>query len=463
MNTKTVPRPSGLPIIGHLHGLVFRDQPEYLLQKAIQHGPVVHLDFGKIKTVVISDPELVQDVLVRRKNDFVKAERARNILENLLGNSLLLSVGDYHAKQRKMIQPAFHANRIHAYGEQMVHSTERLLSMWEAGSERDIHIDMTQLTMEIVAVTLFGSTVKEDAIKVGEAIATLQRNGTDILRRFVHLPHWMRRDFYNREAEANQALERLVKRFIDERRAQGMIDTGDLLSMLLLSEDDDGNRMSDREVRDEAITLFAAGHETTANALTWTWYLLSQHPDVEAKLHAELDTVLAGRRPTVNDLRSLPYTHQVIKEALRLYPPAWTLMVRQTVRDTRLGEYDIPAGWVVFVTPYIMHRHPDYWDEPTKFDPDRFAPNHADQIHRYQYFPFGGGEHVCIGNSFAMMEAALIVATIASRYRMTCVVDQPVQAKVMVTLMPRDGLQMRVEERPTPENTAFQEANTFVR
>lgn len=449
-----IPQPRGLPVVGNLLAFV-PNPPEYLLQQSIQHGKIVQFNFGGIKAIVVADPELVQDVLVRRKDDFTKSERSRKNLSGLLGNSLLISVGDYHAKQRKMIQPAFHTTRIQAYGEQMVDTTERLITQWGDGVIRDVHTDMMQLTMEIVAITLFGNAVEEDAIKVGESVAYLQESGSDVIKRFVQLPYWMRKDFYDREAEARDTLESLIMRFISERREQGTIDTGDLLSMLLLSEDAEGHRMSDQEIRDEATTLFSAGHETTSNALTWAWYLLAQHPEVEAKLQHELATVLAGRRPTIADLRNLPYTHQVLKESMRLYPPAWTLMMRETVRDTQLGGYEIPQGWIVFVPPYVLHRHPDYWDQPDIFNPDRFAPEHADKIHRYQYFPFGGGEHVCIGNSFAMMEAALILATIASRYSMSLAPNQEVTPKAKITLMPENGIKMRVQKRVTIPETAY--------
>lgn len=443
-----IPSPFKLPIVGNLLSFI-PNPPDYLLQQAIQHGAVTHIKLLTVDAVVIADPELVQDVLVRQKADFVKSARSRRVLSGLLGNSLLISVGEYHTHQRKMIQPAFHSKRIHAYGEQMVNSTETMLDTWADGDVRDIHIDMMQLTMEIVSLTLFGNAVAEDALAVGRSIGILQENGSDVLTRFIQLPYWMRKNYYDRVMEAGETLERVVMNFIHSRREQGTPDTGDLLSMLLLSEDDNGERMTDQEVRDEAVTLFSAGHETTSNALTWTWYLLSQHPDVVAKLQHEVDTVLAGRRPTIEDLRNLPYAHQVIKEAMRLYPPAWMLMVRQTVRETQLGGYTIPKNWSVMVSPYVLHRHPDYWENPAQFNPDRFEADKQAQMHRYQYFPFGGGEHVCIGNSFAMMEAVLVLATIVSRYELEQVGDADVKGKAQITLAPRDGLTMRVKQRQT--------------
>ena len=250
-----------------------------------------------------------------------------------------------------------------------------------------------------------------------------------------------------RADRAVRELDRIVYGMINERRASGE-DKGDLLSMLLLAEDEDGSRMSDKQARDEAVTLFLAGHETTANALNWTWYLLAQHPEVEAKLHDELDTVLAGQPPTLDDLKRLPYTEMVMKESMRLYPPAWSFS-REALEDIQLGDYTVPKGSVVAILGYLTHRDPRWWDAPEAFMPERFSEENEANIPRYVYIPFGGGPRICIGNSFAMMEARLLLATIASRYRLALSPGQKVEPQPLITLNPKNGLPMtlRVRER----------------
>lgn len=438
--------PKGLPIVGSMFQFA-SGRHKFLLDVATTYGEISQFTILNFDLHILSNPDHVQELFVKKKAHFVKADNSRDNLRHLVGDGLLTSVGDYHAQQRKMVQPALHATRIHGYADTMVDITKNMLATWEAGSERNIHQDMMMITMEIVSRTLFGSDVLEDAIAVGEAMMVLQENAQ---RRFIpifELPTWIETPQRKRVNAARATIDRVVMRFIKERRNEGDLDRGDLLSMLLLSEDDNGNRMNDKEVRDEAVTLFSAGHETTSNTLSWALYLLSQHPEIEAKLHEEVDTVLGGRLPTLTDLRDLPYTNRVIKETLRLYPPAWTLMVRAIIEDVTLGEYDLPAGDAVFVSPYVMHRHPDLWDSPDTFDPERFSPENEKQHHKYQYIPFGGGEHVCIGNSYAMMEAALVLATIAQKFHLRLMPDTEVNERALITLVPENGLPMRVLQR----------------
>lgn len=418
----------------------------FLLETAIEYGDIAFFRLGTNPVYLVSNPDAIQEILVSGRELYIKGKLDIQILSKFLGNGILTSDGEYHRRQRKMVQPAFHAKRIEAYAQTMVDYTLRLLEGWQDGADRDIHKDMMQVTMEIVAKTLFDSAVTEYSYAVGHAVEDLQVISHSEFRMGINIPQWLPIPRNRRRKAAKQVLDRVVMGFIEERRTDPR-DKGDLLSMLLLSADDEGRRMTDQEVRDEAVTLFAAGHETTSNALSWTWYLLSQHPHVVEKLHAELQTVLAGRAPTLKDLRRLPYTHQILKESMRLYPPAWNLTSRRPTKDTQLLGYDIPAESIILIAPYVVHRLPTLWDEPNHFDPERFQPEREKQLHRYAYFPFGGGHRVCIGNSFAMMEAALVLATIAQRYDLELLPDPVVEPEPMITMMPKYGLRMRLHQR----------------
>jgi cytochrome P450 len=447
------PGPTALPIFGNL--LAFARSPHDFLQALAEtYGDIARFRVSKFNAYLLTNPDYIQDVLVRKKDHFVKSERSRRNLAAFLGQGLLTSEGEYHAKQRKMVQPAFHATRIFAYADSMVSITESLLEQWGAESQRDIHHDMMRITMEIVSKNLFGSAVADDAMRVGEAMVVLQDMGNKAFTSLFRLSNWFNTPERRRADAATETINSVVLRFIRERRAQELIDTGDLLSMLLLSEDEEGQRMSEQQVRDEAVTLFSAGHETTSNALSWTFYLLSQNPQAEIRLYEELDRVLAGRRPSLADLKQLPYTEMLIKEALRLYPPAWALMTRQVVKDIQFGDYTIPKGSFAVVSPYTMHRSSRYWENPEAFMPERFSVENEAKMHKYQYFPFGGGTRVCIGNSFAMMEAQLVLATIASRYRLRMLPGHPVEAKSLITLLPSHGLKMQVEQRAMKQSSA---------
>jgi cytochrome P450 len=451
------PGPRGLPVFGNL--LDFAKSPHGFLNGLAQkHGDIAHFKVSKYHAYLLTNPEYIQDVLVRKKEHFVKSERSRRNLAAFLGQGLLTSEGDFHSKQRKMVQPAFHATRIFAYADSMVEISEALLAQWGTASQRDIHHDMMRITMEIVSKTLFGSAVADDAMRVGEAMVVLQDAGNKAFTSLFRLSTWFNTPERQRNEAAREIIDSVVLRFIRERRAQEILDTGDLLSMLLLSEDENGQRMSEAQVRDEAVTLFSAGHETTSNALSWTFYLLSQNPEAEAKLHEELDRVLAGRSPKLSELKQLPYTEMVIKEALRLYPPAWSLMTRQVVKEIQFGEYTLPKGSFAVVSPYTMHHDSRYWENAEAFMPERFSPENEAKMHKYQYFPFGGGTRICIGNNFAMMEAQLVLATIASRYRLEMLAGHPVEPIALITLLPKHGLKMRVEERKIAEKRRLEPA-----
>jgi len=446
----TPPGPKGNFLLGNL-GDFGQDPPNFLVHLAEEYGPVSRLRVGPFKMYLVAHPDYVRQVLVSQVDNFPKSRLDQRILGKFLGRGLLLSNGDFHRRQRALIQPAFHARRIEAYGRTMVDYTRRMLDAWSPGQVLDVDHEMTRLTMFIVAKTLFDADVSEAAERAGQAIQTLQKAANVEFKRSFAMPMWIPTQNNRRFRQARSIVDEVILGIIAHRRASatnGQVeDTGDLLSMLLLAKDEDGRAMDDQEIRDEAVTLFAAGHETTSNATTWTWYLLSQNPDAEARLHAEVDAVLDGRPPTVADLKDLPYTEMVLKESLRLRPPAWGLGARAVQEDTQIGGYTIPAGSTIFVSPYQLHRLPEYYPDPEHFDPERFTPENEKKLPRYAYLPFGAGPRICIGNSFAMMEARLILATVAQHYRLELVPGQKVEMAPLITLTPANGLKMRAIAR----------------
>ena len=416
----------------------------FLLETARTYGDLVHFRVGPRHVYMLNHPDYIRYVLVEAPEKFNKSPNLKKTTRKSIGQGLLTSEGDFHKRQRRLAQPAFHHKRIAAYGEVMVDYTRRMLDTWQPGEQRNIAHEMTNLTMQIVARTLFDAEVSDEMDALGRAITIGIETVGQRITQPVYLPDWIPTPHNVERRKAAQLLEKTITGIINERRESGE-DKGDLLSMLLLAVDEeDGGQMTNRQVRDEVMTLFIAGHETTANALAWSLYLLAQHPQVEAKLVAELAEALDGRLPTMQDLPKLRYTDMVIKESMRLYPPAW-IGSREATEDITLGGYDIARGSIVVMSQYVMHRHPRYFDEPEQFMPERFADE--DRIPRYAYFPFGGGPRVCIGNSFAMMEAALVLATIMQRYHLALVPGRQVEPEPLVTLRPRDGIWMEVAVR----------------
>jgi len=410
---------------------------------AREYGDVVYFRRFHYHVYFLNRPDLIEQVLVTDPRNFIKG-RGLQANRRLFGNGLLTSEGDYWFGQRRLMQPAFHRERIAAYGKAMVASTTRMLETWRDGERRDVHEDMMRLALEIVAQTLFSTEVEADVERVGAMLKVLMkenRSARILLPFFRMLPT----PGNLRYRIAVHQLDEIVYRIIREHRARGR-DTGDLLSILLRARDEDGRQMTDTQLRDEAMTLFLAGHETTALALSWTWYLLAQNPDVEHKLEAELRGVLEGRAPEVEDLPRLPYTERVIKESMRLYPPAYVI-ARIAASDCEIGGYRVPRGASLVMSQWVTHRDPRYWDEPERFNPDRWTPEFEKRLPRFAYFPFGGGPRVCIGASFALMEAALLLATIAPRFRLALADDHPVEPFPSITLRPKDGIKVVVSVR----------------
>ena len=443
--------PPGPPAVGgsavqqYLHYRQFLADPlGFVTRRIAEYGDVVHWMVGGAHEYLIANPEMIREILVRQASIFIKGANytsEKGGLARFMGQGLVTSNGDVWRRQRRLVAPAFHTQRISAYADTMVNYAVERMGTWHDGARLDVDEEMMLLTLMIVGRTLFDADASTTVNQVKKAVAVVQKaSNTATL-----LPHWVPTPLRIRSHYANETLNKIVYQFIHQRRMSGE-DAGDLLSMLLLSEDEDGSRMTDKQVRDEAVTLFLAGHETTANALNWTWWLLAQYPQVEARLHEELDGVLSGRPPALEDLRRLPYTEMVIKESMRLMPPVWSIG-RVASQDTEVLGYAFPKKTRVNILIYCVHRHPDIWERPDEFIPERWGEESIKDMPRYAYMPFGGGPRICIGSSFATMEANLLLATIAQGYRMRLIEGVEVVPQPFITMFPRDGLPMRLEAR----------------
>ena len=418
----------------------------FLARVQRDYGDVAYWKIGREHMALVSHPDMIRDLLVTHQKNFRKG-RGLEKMRMLLGNGLLTSEGDFHLRQRRLAQPAFHRQRIAGYGDVMTAYADRHAESWRDGEVRDMAQDMMRLTLAIAGKTLFDADVENEAAEIGEALAASIASFNLVVLPFgellARLPLPAARRFRNGKAR----LDATIYRIIAERRASGE-DRGDLLSMLMAATDTegDGTGMSDEQLRDECMTIFLAGHETTANALTWTWYLLSEHRDVERQMHEEVDRVLGDRRPTWEDVPRLPYTRMVFAESMRLYPPAYALG-RRAIDAYAIGDYTLPARTVVFTSQYHVHRDPRWWPDADQFMPGRWVPEQSDARPKFAYFPFGAGTRVCIGEQFAWMEGILTLATIARRWRFRHDPSHRVAIQPIITLRPRHGMRMRVERR----------------
>ncbi len=446
MNNLYPPGPKSKSPVGIIRAM--RDKRlDFLVENRQLYGDFVHFQIGSRHFYQLNNPESIQYVLVKYPEKFQKSPTLKKTTRQSIGQGLLTSDGDLHKRQRRLVQPAFHHNRIAAYADVMVDYTTDMLHEWQTGNELDMAQEMMRLTMRIVSKTLFDADVSDEADSIGAAITVGIETTSQRVVQPIHLPDWLPTPKNRERRRSAEIVDSTVMGMINERRAAGE-DKGDLLSMLLLAvDDDDGGTMTNQQVHDEAMTLFIAGHETTANALAWTLYLLSQNPDAEARLVAELDHVLNGRTPTMADLPKLIYTDQVVKESMRLYPPAY-IVSRQAMEAIELEGYVIPNNSIVLLSPYVLHHDARFFPEPERFLPERFAPGYEKNLPKYAYFPFGGGPRVCIGNQFAMMEANLILATIVQKYHLSLLKGQSVQINPVITLRPT-GLRMAVAARET--------------
>jgi cytochrome P450 len=438
------PGPRGHLLLGSLPEFR-RDVLGYLSAWARQYGDVVPIRLPRRRLVMLSHPDLIEDVLTAHARRTTKTALL-NMLRPILGDGLLLSEGDTWLRQRRLIQPAFHRQRIAAYGDVMAGYAERAMQEWKDGQTRDVHADMMAVTQAIVAKTLFDAVVSDTAWDVGQALHVLTEDFSRRRTRLFELPGWIPTPARRRYRAAVEQLDRIVYDIIAARRRSGE-DRGDLLSILLAARDaDDGSRMTDQQVRDEIMTLFLAGHETTAVSLSWTWYLLAQHPAVEAQLVDEVRRVLAGRLPTVADLPRLRYTEMVVTESMRLYPPAF-MVTRRVVEPFEVGGHRMAPDTTLVMSQWVVQRDERWFEAPEAFRPERWENDLAKRLPRYAYFPFGGGPRLCIGNTFATMEATLLLATIAQRFRFTLAPRASVTPLLSVTLRPAHGIPMILSAR----------------
>jgi cytochrome P450 len=421
-----------------------RDPLGFLTRCAREYGDVFRLKLLGTHIYTLTHPDYIKHVLRNNHRHFRKDFFTRQ-LSALLGEGLLTSEGDFWRRQRQLAQPALQMSQVHLYGETMVSLTERLLRTWKDGQQRNIHHDMMGLALDIVSKTLFDADVDgSEAQEVGNSLEYAMHFLMNPLT-WSGVRWWLPFPSTVRFRRAVRRLDEIVYHFIRERRQTGPRGP-DLLSRLVAVDDEQGKGMTDLELRDELMTLFLAGHETTALAMSYTFYLLAQHPEAEARLGAEVDEVLDGRVPTAADVPQLRYTEWVVKEAMRLYPPAWAVG-REPLEDCEIGGFHVPKGTQLQLIQYIVHRDPRWFEEPEQFWPERWDNDLARRLPRGAYFPFGDGPRVCIGNHFAMMETVLILATITRRYRLTLVPGYTLRLIPSVTLRPRNGIPMIVQER----------------
>lgn len=436
------PGPKGKPIVGIFPE--FRRNPAtFLLSVARKYGDIAYFRLNAQDMFLFNRPEYAQDILITNQRKFEKS-RIMKRAKILLGEGLLTSEGDFHLRQRRLAQPAFHRERIKSYAAAIVACGERTQSRWRTGETLDIHAEMTRLTLTIVARALFSVDIDSSAANIGAVMKDIVTMFDMLVLPFSDLLQRLPLPAMKRFENARDLLDKTIYGFVHERRASGL-DNGDFLSMLLLAQDEQGDHsgMTDQQVRDEVLTLFLAGHETTANALTWTWYLLSQHPEVEQRMRAELAEALNGRSPTFDDIANLRYTEMVLAESMRLYPPAWAL-TRMAVEPHTIDGVDMPVGSIAIICPYILHRDPRFWTDPERFDPERWIPEARDKRPRLAYLPFGAGPRICIGERFAWMEGILLLATIGQKWRMSLAAGHKAAISPQITLRPKHGMKMQL-------------------
>ncbi len=444
----TVRFPPG-PRLSLFNTLVYRpgrNPLEFFASIARTYGDLAHVRLGTEHVYIVSDPAVIKRVLTTDSQNFTKS-RGLERTKRLLGEGLLTSEGPAHLRQRRLMQPAFHRERVAKYGATMVAAADRARRSWRDGETLDLSEAMSRLTLSIVGKTLFDADVESQAKDVGEALTGVMESFWTLMLPFSAAIERLPLPRMRRSRAARAKLDAIVYGLIRERRATGR-DHGDLLSMLLAAQDDEdrGRGMTDVQVRDEAMTIFLAGHETTANALMWTWYLLSQSPGVERTLHEEIDRVLGERLPAVADIARLPYVERVVTESMRLYPPAW-LVGRRAISAYAIDRYTLPPRSIIIMSQWIVHRDARRYPDPERFDPDRWTPAFQAALPPFAYFPFGGGPRRCIGESFAWMELVLLVATIAQRWRFELVPGHPVATQPLVTLRAKHGMKMTARLR----------------
>lgn len=447
------PSPPAIPVLGHANFL--RDgRLDHLMRMVLNHGDVVRLNLAGLTAHMCAHPDHVERVLVSDHRLFTKQTRGYDKLRMFLGNGLVTSEGTFWQRQRRIAQPAFAKKRIAGFAHTMVRCTEELFPLWdraaERGESRDIHADMMRLTLRIASLTLLSTDPSAQADAVGEALDVVLHEANDRINSLVDPPDWLPTRRVRRYLGARKTLDDIVIGMIQTRR-RTLSERGegkdDLLQMLLEAKDEvTGEGMTDAQLRDEAMTMFLAGHETTANALTWSLYLLSRYPQAARTVADEAGNTLGDRSATADDMPHLEASRRALLESMRLYPPVW-IVGRTPSEDVRFDGYPVPAGSLVFLSQWVTHRHPRFWDDPEGFDPDRFAPERQKAMHRQQYFPFLAGPRMCIGQGFAMLEGQLLLSTLLRRYRIDVVPGHPIEPEPLVTLRPKHGIMARIHRR----------------
>jgi cytochrome P450 len=438
------PGPKGLPIVGN--ALQFQRNPlQFVRDTQKTYGDMATIHLGGSPIVLLFRPEYIRYVLTEQPKNFTKANRRGGPnLRAFLGDGLLTIEGEFHRQQRRLVQPAFHKRRVESYADTMVQQAQEMLAEWQAGTELNIASAMQQLTLRIIAKTLFNVESHTLIAELGQAFNDVIENPVRTLSGLKVLRLPFQASGESKNVAGRRTLDEFIYALIAERRADGR-DVGDVLSMLLAAQDE-GNSMTDKQVHDQVLTFVAAGHETAQNTLSWTFYLLSQHPEVRNKLLAELQTVLAGRAPTVQDLAHLPYLEWVMNESWRVFPPAW-IQGRSAIAAFELGGYHFPAGSIFMLSQWVLHHEPELWGDPDTFRPERWDParGEKEKVPQWAYFPFGGGPRICIGMPFAQMETKLLLATILQQYVPRLVPGFPVVPQPRVTLRPKYGMRMILE------------------
>lgn len=444
------PGPTGRALLNFLRTLQ-RSPLEALSQTAEEYGDAAHFQVGWLHAYLLNHPDHIQHVLQLNNRNYSKDTFQYNLLSAVTGKGLLTSDGKFWLRQRRLIQPAFHRSRLQALGPMITQATQKMLADWEVLSADstpiDVDAEMMQLTLEIVGKALFSADLSGTADRLTGAVLTALDHIIDQARNPIRLPSWIPTPRQRAFQEALNALDAAVYALIRERRSTSATEKPeeefDLLDMLLLAQDEQsGESMTDRQLRDEVITLIIAGHETVASALTWTWYLLAKNPEIYRNLIEHVTGVLGSKSPAIADLPDLSFVRMVFEEALRLYPPAW-IITRKALEADRLNGLQISPGALMVISPYTIHRRPEYWIQPERFDPTRFEADTAAQRPRYAYIPFGGGPRLCIGDGFAYLEAQLIIACIAQKFQLELTSPENVEPEPLVTLRPSKKLLMQ--------------------
>ncbi len=447
----TAPGPRGDFLLGST--LDFKESPaEYISYLHRAYGDVVRFRVGPSYWYLVAHPEDIWDMMVKRPKVFLKPAVARRLWSKFLGDGILTVEGDKWVRLHKLLRPAFHRKRISAYCDVMVDYTNRMIDGWDEGQQLDFDDEMVGVTLEIIAKTMFNTDVRAGTDTVAKAMHTLNEEMLNHIYMPLPVPSWWPSAGNKRKMKAIGDIEKLVWQVVADRRESGT-DHGDLLSMLVSAGAEEGEGLTDKEIRDQAMTLFFAGHETTAHAMTWTWHLLATHPEITKRLRDDIQRVTGGGRITMKHLSDLPYLDQVIKESMRISPSVWVFM-KEPTEDVVLGGYKVPKGAQVMISPYVTHHDPRWFPSPETFDPDRFTPERAKAIPEGAYVPFSGGARVCLGKVFAMMEARLIIGTLLQRVEPTMVDGHKVVRQAVLSMQPKGGLPVIAKWCASPEPTA---------